>query len=106
MNYFDELEDLRIYVMENYPEITLEESEYISLAERRKKSSRHYAAFMALEKCYDYPMVDPLDKLSDILNDMNIEATFAYQDINKNHYSIAANTIEELINFIKMRRTI
>lgn len=104
MNYLDELEMLRLEVTSKFPEMTIQESEELSLEERRTRSSKHWAVFMALEKCYDCLMTDPLDKLNDILNDMNINATFSKQQINKDHYSDAAEAIEYMINFIKERR--
>ena len=103
MSYYDELEMLRIYIAEKFPQLTLTDID-IPLEKRRKISSKHWGAFMAYSECYNVPFMDPIDKLEYLLNNMNIEATFASQSINKKHYSYAAEAIEEMINFLKERR--
>lgn len=104
MNYYDEIEFLRDYVCSKYNEVSLVELSSVSLKERRKKSSQHWAAMKALEKCYDHVMDDPIEILNEILNDFNIEATFLNQPINKDHYSTAAQTVDDMIFFLKERR--
>lgn len=105
LDYFDDIETLRLYVEDLYSNnISLDYLENLTLKQRRDLQSKRWGAFHILKICYDNPLSDPLDKMDSFLNDLNIEVAFSKQQINKDHFDSACEAIEDMILFLKKRR--
>lgn len=102
MNYYDDVEFLRLYVEDHFmpPKVTDKEPQDIF----RTKNAKCCASAIVLKKCYDNLGSDPLDYIEDILNDFTVEAIFCKQEINKKFYSDSAEAVDELKRVLLKRR--
>lgn len=107
MNYYDDVEYLEIYIVENYNRLdyTIDINESIDSKSKRNWESKHWAAFEALHKMSINMLKDPMDVLENLRDDYMSAQSAMLQDFNKDHYEMAIVVINDLIHVLEGRRS-
>ena len=79
-------------------------SEFSSDEEFKNNSIAYHACNSAWIECRDHLPEDPLDTLENIVNNYEVTGVFCKQDINKENYSIACESVRAMRNALLERR--
>lgn len=109
MDYIDDILFLQNYIEEHYGRLNFKDPyNYVTLSKNkeiaRASESKYWASHKALYTMFEDTTKDPWEVIDSLLGRCGCEVVFAKQDINKEHFSIACDVLEDLKRVLKERR--